>query len=685
MRALQKMKNRKLMFETLEAREMLSVNPLAADWQDDNEAVYEAQAIVAETQGVDVEIPQMLNAEVPRVMNADTAITLSGLTLNITAANYATYNAQYDFNNVTSIANSRITADGVALNFVNCTGLENTNLTAKNGGVIKFQNLTTSTQYDYNYNTWEATGTNSRIEMSALTTINSSFNSFYVKAYEGGTIDLSKLSNLGYYFYVTASDNSVVSLSDLTSTDYLSVNASNGSTIDLSALTNHTDTLSVYSSGTNTNVNISKLTNFNSSSGYGSCFISTSDGGTVTIPENITTLERVNLRISTNLINFDASKITSIKNSYIYAFDGLTLNFSNCTELVDTSLSAQNGGVLDLSKLTAASNLSVYSSGIGSNVNISGLADFSGITGVSLLDGGTITTPNNITSLENVYLSLGANTNFDTSKITSVKNSSISVYDGVTINFVNCTELVDATLTASNGGVIKFPKLTTYFDSNSSFDWSANGNNSRIEMSALTNISSDSLTSYYYSRVYASNGGVVDLSELTTANSISVSSSYGGTVDLSKLTTVSNYFSISSTNANSNVDISSLTELKNHGNLVSNSISTSYDGTVTVSKNITTLENVNLYISTNLINFDASKITSIKNSYIYARDGVTFNFANCTELVDAFLVAQNGGEIKFPKVTTYTKSNYITPDNGDWWATGTKSKIEMSALTTIVY
>ncbi|MDR0869224.1 MAG: hypothetical protein LBN39_00375 [Planctomycetaceae bacterium] len=75
---------RSLHIESLEAREMLSVNPLLPGQFGDSD--------------------QVAAAEVPFQVEEAESTTLTGLTLNITAANYAELNAQYDFANVTSIA-----------------------------------------------------------------------------------------------------------------------------------------------------------------------------------------------------------------------------------------------------------------------------------------------------------------------------------------------------------------------------------------------------------------------------------------------------------------------------------------------------------------------------------------------------------------------------------------------------
>ncbi|GHT42026.1 hypothetical protein FACS189443_4550 [Planctomycetales bacterium] len=71
-----------------------------------------------------------------------------------------------------------------------------------------------------------------------------------------------------------------------------------------------------------------------------------SGGGTVTLSENLA-LDNLTLSLAnaSNLINFDASKITSLKNTSITVYGG-ELNFANVTELENVTLSAQNGAVI---------------------------------------------------------------------------------------------------------------------------------------------------------------------------------------------------------------------------------------------------------------------------------------------------------------------------------------------------
>ncbi|MDR0871605.1 MAG: hypothetical protein LBN39_12520, partial [Planctomycetaceae bacterium] len=67
--------------------------------------------------------------------------------------------------------------------------------------------------------------------------------------------------------------------------------------------------------------------------------------------ETLTALKNVTLTINAaNVGSYDFSKVVSVTNSTI-TVQGVTLDFSNCTELVNTNLTASGGGVMRFPKL----------------------------------------------------------------------------------------------------------------------------------------------------------------------------------------------------------------------------------------------------------------------------------------------------------------------------------------------
>jgi len=125
--------------------------------------------------------------------------------------------------NVTSIKNSNLTVDGVTLNFANCVEMDTVNLTAVNGGVLRFPKLEKYTQPTWTSITWQATGAGSLLEFSALATLDcgASYSSFNIKANSGSKIDLSKVTSMTFAQLTSEGTGSVIDISGLTDLENL--------------------------------------------------------------------------------------------------------------------------------------------------------------------------------------------------------------------------------------------------------------------------------------------------------------------------------------------------------------------------------------------------------------------------------------------------------------------------------
>jgi hypothetical protein len=376
-------------------------------------------------------------------------------------ANTSTTLPNLSVSQITSIKDSSITANGVILDFVNCSELEITNLTAQNGGTIKFPQVTSSSGRKSSDVIWQATGTGSRIELAALETID--------------------YTNISYMYHVR-------------------VNATNGGVVDLSALSS-VDSLTISSSGSGSNVDISSLVNLKSTSERNS--ISTTSNGFVTVHNNITELDNVMITLAdpSDWINFDVSKITSVKNTSITLNSG-TLDFSNCTTLEESYLTAQNGAVIKFPQITTfnstTSNTRTWTvTGAGSRIEFVALTTFTTSTMYfSAASGGTFVMPN-VQFLNNVSI--------------TVNNSFVE--------FGSCEELSNVKLTAQNGGVIKFPKATTYTTADRTPQtWTATGTGSEIIFNRLTKLIIPVTNVAQLLDISASSNGVVSLPVLLEEN-----------------------------------------------------------------------------------------------------------------------------------------------------------------------
>jgi hypothetical protein len=120
---------------------------------------------------------------------------------DIGTANYTSYTIEtlplpssslvYDLSQIETIKNQTITADSVTLNLTTCQTLDNVNLVAQNGAIMKFPKLVSYSPTTTS--TWTATGANSRLEFDKLTSINASSSKFTITGSNGGIVSLPEL------------------------------------------------------------------------------------------------------------------------------------------------------------------------------------------------------------------------------------------------------------------------------------------------------------------------------------------------------------------------------------------------------------------------------------------------------------------------------------------------------------
>ena len=114
---------------------------------------------------------------------------------------------------------SSLTVTGGSYSLSGLTDVNGSSLVRENGGSLALPNLTTYTETDNT--TFEATGVNSVLDLSALTTLGSMSNYWHADALAGGTVNLSGLTtinepNAGVQFTADGS-GSQLNLSALTS------------------------------------------------------------------------------------------------------------------------------------------------------------------------------------------------------------------------------------------------------------------------------------------------------------------------------------------------------------------------------------------------------------------------------------------------------------------------------------
>jgi alanine dehydrogenase len=421
------------------------------------------------------------------------------------------------------LTNVDLTVNGAAPDFSAVTNIDDTSVKALNGGIARLTSVARGTMNAYT-TAWHAEGAGSLVDVSRITSLAVGNNSrLYLEAYNGGTIDLHRLTTMTNTLWVDAQDL--------------------GSTVDLSGLSGRYRAYGNYE-----------------------LKLEARDGATVLVP-NITQLERATLTlvntgmVSTAQLNLltnvdltvngtapDFGRITNIDDTSITALNGGLARLTNVTRgimnaytvawhaegaesLVDVSaitnlavgnnsrlyLEAYQGGTVDLHRLTIMTNtLWVDAQDVGSVVNLSGLSGRYHSHGNYALklearDGASVLVPH-VTQLERATLSLINTGMVSTAQLNLLTNVTVTV-DAAAPAFGGITNVDDSSVFARNGGLARLTNVTRALMNTYTATWQAEGAGSLVDLSRLTN-----LVVGYNSRlyVYAYSGGKVDLQRLAS-------------------------------------------------------------------------------------------------------------------------------------------------------------------------
>jgi hypothetical protein len=343
------------------------------------------------------------------------------------------------------------------------------------------------------------------------------------------------------------------------------------------------------------------------------------------------------------------------------------------------------------------------------NSDVSGLATSLG--GKMLFGPGVLTTINGRSDNRTTLEAQGAGSLLDLSNVTTFNGG----------GFVN------AVLSANTGGKIEMENVSSIVNGATFVE--ASGANSRIELNALTTFSRTITTDFAELRV--SGGGVlntpnlttvgnrvgvqvdgstssISLSNVTSADTVSFRALNGGIVNLSSLTSYtadSNGSTFRATGTGGKVDMSALTNFDG-GTFVTSIVQAESGGLVEM-ENVTTLDTgsylfdataggtINLSALTTLTrtNFaDAARLRATGGGTIITPnlasigtllvevDGATssVNLASLTSVNSTSFTALNGGTVSPTSLANYSASN----SGSNILATGTGSLVEMSSVTT---
>ncbi len=363
----------------------------------------------------------------------------------------------------TSFTNGSLTVTGGSYDLPNLTDVDGSNLYIRTGGILSLPGLTS---YQSNANDFQADGTGSELDLSALTT-ETELSGWSLYVTNGATVDLSSMSSLSSVNNDSIFDAGGSTLLDgnLTSIDGFFVTLDGTDTQVANSWTSFTnDWLTIY-------------------------------GGSYTLP---------------GLTDVDGSNLYVQNGASLY-LPGLTSYSSNNT----TFQADGTGTVLSVSALSTLTPQGSWSINVsnGAEVDLSGMTSLEGINaGITIDDyGGSTLLDPNVTSLDYVTVTLDGTDTQITNSWTSLTNGSLTIQGGA-YSLPGLTD-VDGSNLYAEGGSLVLPGLTSYSSSYSYFQ--AEGSGSELDVSALT-----TLTQQGSWEVDALYGGVVDLTGMTSLEGI---------------------------------------------------------------------------------------------------------------------------------------------------------------------
>ena len=515
-----------------------------------------------------------------------------------------TIGASSTLNGALSMTGGAIIASGggVAVTVSGSTSISDASLYAKNGATLSLPNLTS---YSTN-GTFQADGSGSLLNLSALTTITQPNGSWNVDATNGGVINLSGMSTL-------------------IGTNGISITDTGGSTL-LNNLTS-LNGVDVTLDGTDTQVanNWASFTD-------GSLTVTV---GSYSLP-NLTDIDGSSISISTGgglaLLGVtsytDPSSATS-NPSFEAAGSGSALDVSHLTAfgslINDLSIDALNGGQINLSSLSAingeADIVSIETDGSNSEIDLADLTSVSvGYCLLQVTDNATIM-DGGLTTMTGVHVMLDGTGTIATSQWTALNNGSLTLTGGsLTLSDIN----VDgSSLTAESGGQLSLPSLTSWSSTGASEGFGAEGQGSVLDLPSLTTL-----------------GNLVD--------GWSVGAVEGGQVNLSSLETIDSdlgYIAIDAYGENSQIDLSALTSLTGTTGPefrgADSALKIEAGGTI-LDGNLTSLTGVAVTLS-DYGSIDTSQWTALTGGSINVSEGGSYTFPALTDLDGSSLWVQGNG------------------------------------------
>ncbi len=515
--------------------------------------------------------------------------TMSGLTLALDGT------ATMATSQMTSLTTGQINVSGGTPNFTGMTNINASGATVSNGATLALPAVTSYQGPAAEQTTviLEATGAGSILDLSHITslvgaTVFASSASF--EALSGGNVKLTAVPGItGQGLFKSDGTNSSLNLSALTTiatgdNGFTStLQCTNGGTVlgslltTMSGLTLALDGTAIMSTSqmtslTSGQINVSGGTpNFAGMSNINASGATVSNGATLALPA-VTNYQGPTAELTT--VTLEATGAGSILNlSHITTLVGGTVFASGA------SFEALAGGNVKLTAVPSISGQALFKSdGTNSSLNLSALTTIAtgdnGFTStLQCTNGGTIL-DSLLTTMSGLTLVLDGTAIMSTSQMTSLTSGQINVSGG-TPNFAGMTNINASGATVSNGATLALPAVTSYAGPTvelTTVTLEATGSGSTLDLSHITSLV----------------GGTV------FASGVTIEALAGGNLKLTQLVTVSGQVLLKSDGAGSVLDLADLTSVTfgnngftsgiqntNSGQIIRGSATTSrdFDGT----------------------------------------------------------------------------------------------------------
>ncbi|MDE2506875.1 MAG: hypothetical protein KGM43_06665, partial [Planctomycetota bacterium] len=602
-------------------------------------------------------------------------------TLSFSSATISIDNpANFPLDRFTSLTDSTLNIEGGTFAPTLLTDIDGTSINVTRGGSLTLAGVATyavPSNYNYGVATLGVDGSGSLLSLPALASISAAgyYGSSQFSATNGGEINLPVLatldtanSSVGMNVSATGT-NSVVEMPALTTftTTGGSLTALSGGAITLNASLTSLDSVTI-SVDNPANFPLDQFTSLTNSS--------LNVEGNTFQPALLTDIDGTNFYVTNGAsLTLSAAKSWAITENTLAASGAnsvlsLPLLKSTTTSSTvyyhDLTIEAEAGGLVSLPLLAGLNftgsydSMSVSASGANSVVATPDLAKFAGgpyaVSDLSALQGGTITLAATLTSLNKTSVTIDGASVFPIGQFTSITGAALNI-EGGTFALPNLTVVDGSSLVVTNGASLTLAGVTSYdLLGDSGREFSADGAGALLSLPNLTKFASSAdYGSFTFS---ATNGGHVGVAAITSLDTAAQLTSVSATAD----------------GANSVVDLSGVTTFSTRNA----TISMTNGGVVLLGAGLTTLNGVTIVLDANST-LPFSSYTAITNGGITVNGG-TWSSKNLTD-VDGSSLTVNGGSLTLPNVTSY--ANTTSYQDTYFQTYGSTSVLSLPNLTTL--